>query len=79
MLSIWLIDYSIKKNILIEAGKNTFEENGKSSGYSVGFSTSTLDSKGMVNPFANPNGSMDIGYNQSKNWGDAIHLVSRNA
>ncbi|MGF7045175.1 hypothetical protein M2142_002168 [Fusobacterium sp. PH5-29] len=26
-----------------------------------------------------PNGSMDIGYNQSKNWGDAIHLVSRNA
>ena len=23
----------------------------------------------MVNPFKNPNGSLDLGYNQSKNWG----------
>ncbi|MGF6907695.1 hemagglutinin repeat-containing protein [Fusobacterium sp. PH5-44] len=70
------LEYNIKKNILIEAGKNTFEENGKSSGYSVGFSTSTLDSKGMVNPFANPNGSMDIGYNQSKNWGEGVNYTN---
>ncbi|MGF6907809.1 hypothetical protein [Fusobacterium sp. PH5-44] len=62
------LDYNIKGNILMEAGKNTFEENGKSSGYSIGLTTSTLDSKGMVNPFANPNGSMGLGYNQSKNW-----------
>ncbi|MGF6907854.1 hemagglutinin repeat-containing protein [Fusobacterium sp. PH5-44] len=35
-----------------------------------------MDSKGMVNPFANPNGSMDLGYNQSKNWGEGVNYTN---
>jgi len=63
------LEYNILGDILIEAGKNTFKENGKSSGFNIGLTTSTLDASGMVNPFANPNGSLNIGFNQNENWG----------
>jgi len=63
------LEYNILGDILIEARKDTFKENGKSSGFNIGLTTSTLDASGMVNPFANPNGSLNIGFNQNENWG----------
>jgi hypothetical protein len=58
---------------LIEAGKNTFTENGKSSGFSIGISRSMISDKGAITPFANNNKTVNIGVNSNKNWGDGTN------
>jgi hypothetical protein len=51
---------NIKNDILIEAGRNTFTENGKSSGFNIGISKDLMNDKGMITPFANNNKTVNV-------------------
>ncbi|MDR3259895.1 MAG: hemagglutinin repeat-containing protein [Fusobacteriaceae bacterium] len=67
------LDYKIKNDILIEAGRSTFTENGKSSGFSIGISKGMMNNKGMITPLADNNKTVNLGYNSNNNWGNGTN------